>query len=51
MINTTRFASLGTTVSLWSSLSPSAKGCSRPKGPTTFGPLRSCEKASTLRSA
>ena len=49
--NTTRLAPLGMMVSLSSSLSPSANGCSRPNGPTTFGPLRSCENASTLRSA
>src|SRR5215469_14917459 len=49
--NTTELAPLGTMVSLTSSLTPSAKGCNRPKGPTTLGPLRSCENASTLRSA
>ena len=40
---TTRLAPLGTTVSFISSFSPSAIGCNRPNGPTTFGPLRSCE--------
>ena len=29
----------------------SAKDCSRPKGPTTFGPRRICTAAHTLRSA
>ena len=50
-MKTTRLAPLGITVSLNSSLAPSANGCSRPKGPTTLGPLRSCAQASTLRSA
>ena len=50
-MNTTRLAPLGITVSLMSSFSPSAIGCSSPNGPTTLGPLRSCENASTLRSA
>ena len=49
--NTTRLAPLGMIVSFISSLSPSANGCSRPNGPTTFGPLRNCDAASTLRSA
>jgi len=40
-IKTTRLAPLGMTVSLTSIFSPSAIGCSRPNGPTTFGPLRS----------
>ena len=51
MMKTTRLAPLGMIVSLISILSPSAKGCSSPNGPTTFGPLRNCENASTLRSA
>jgi putative NADH-flavin reductase len=41
---------LGMMVSFSTSLRPSAIGCSKPKGPTTFGPLRSCDIASTLRS-
>lgn len=49
-MKTTRLAPLGITVSLSNSLSPSAKGCSSPNRPTTFGPLRNCEKAKTLRS-
>lgn len=32
----------GRTGSLVNSLSPSAMGCRRPYGPTTFGPLRCC---------
>ena len=35
---TTLLAPLGTTVSLTSSLTPSAIGWSRPSGPTTIGP-------------
>ncbi len=49
--NTTRLAPAGRIVSLNSSLTPSAIGCSRPNGPTTLGPLRSCMAAITLRSA
>ena len=48
---TTRFAPEGRMVSLKNSLRPSASGCSRPKGPTTLGPLRSCMAPITLRSA
>ncbi len=48
---TTRLAPLGITVSLKSSLAPSASGCSSPNAPTTFGPFLSCAAASTLRSA
>ena len=50
-MNTTRLAPDGRMVSLNSSLTPSAMGWSRPKGPTTLGPLRSCMAAITLRSA
>ena len=50
-MKTTRLAPLGMMVSLTSIFSPSAIGCSSPNGPTTFGPLRSCENARTLRSA
>lgn len=32
------------------SLSPSAIGCSRPYGPTTFGPLRNCIYPKIFRS-
>ena len=48
---TPRLAPVGMTVSFISSFSPSANGCNRPKGPTTFGPRRNCAAASTLRSA
>ena len=41
----------GMIVSLKNSFTPSAIGCSRPNGPTTFGPLRSCIHPMTLRSA
>ena len=37
--------------SLNTNFSRSAKDCSRPKGPTTFGPRRICTAAQTLRSA
>lgn len=36
--------------SLINSFTPSAMGCSRPYGPTTFGPLRNCIYPSTFRS-
>ena len=48
---TTRLAPAGMIVSLVSSFSPSAIGWNKPKGPTTFGPLRICMDAMTLRSA
>ena len=41
----------GMIVSFISIFSASAKGCHRPNGPTTLGPLRNCIAASTLRSA
>ena len=37
--------------SLNTNLSRSAKDCSRPQGPTTFGPRRICTAAQILRSA
>ena len=40
----------GMMVSLSRSFRPSAKGCSRPNGPTTLGPRRSWIDAQTLRS-
>ena len=49
--NRSLLAPVGTMVSLSSILSASAKGCSKPKGPTTLGPRRICIAASTLRSA
>ena len=45
---TVRLAPLGITVSLKKSLSPSAIGWRSPKGPTTLGPLRSCDGADHL---
>ncbi len=50
MRNSTVLALDGTIVSLSSSFSPSARGCSRPNGPTTLGPRRSWMEAQTLRS-
>ena len=41
----------GMTISLTMYLSKSAKLCSSPQGPTTFGPRRSCTAAQILRSA
>ena len=49
--NSTLFAPVGTMVSLSSIFSASAKGCSKPNGPTTLGPRRICIAAKTLRSA
>ena len=44
-------APAGMTSSFSTNLSRSAKDCSRPNGPTTFGPRRSCTAAQILRSA
>ena len=41
-MNRKRFERVGITTSLISSLITSAKGCSRPFGPTRFGPMRAC---------
>src|SRR5271155_929690 len=41
----------GTITSLNMNLKASAKVCSMPKGPTTFGPLRICTAAQIFRSA
>ena len=49
--NTALSAPAGTTISLTMYLRKSAKLCSSPQGPTTFGPLRSCTAAQILRSA
>ena len=43
-------AAAGMTGSLSTNFKRSAKDCSSPKGPTTFGPLRICTAAQTLRS-
>ncbi len=40
----------GITTSFSTNLMKSAKDCSRPHGPTTFGPRRSCTAAQTFRS-
>lgn len=49
-INIAKFALLGKTVSFNDNFKPSAKGCNKPKNPTTLGPLRRCIEAITLRS-
>ena len=49
--NSSRLEPAGMMVSFISIFSASANGCSRPNGPTTFGPLRNCIAARTLRSA
>ena len=49
--NSRRFDPDGMIVSFISILIASAKGCHRPNGPTTLGPLRNCIAARTLRSA
>ena len=46
-----RLAPVGTTISLNKSLATSANGCSNPNGPTRLGPMRTCMKPITLRSA
>jgi len=45
------FAAEGTIVYFRKTFSPSAKLCSSPHGPTTFGPRRSAIAAQILRSA
>jgi hypothetical protein len=44
------FALAGRMISLNTSLMPSAMGCSRPAGPTRFGPMRICTQPMNLRS-
>src|SRR5450432_2160709 len=44
-------APAGMTISLSTNFRKSAKDCSRPKGPTTLGPLRIITPAQILRSA
>jgi hypothetical protein len=41
----------GVELSFESSLSTSASGCIRPRGPTRFGPMRDWKRPSSLRSA
>ena len=49
--NTPLLAPAGMIGSLNTNFSRSAKDCSRPHGPTTFGPRRICTAAQILRSA
>ena len=49
--NTALSAPAGTTISLTMYFRKSAKLCSSPHGPTTFGPRRICTAAQILRSA
>ena len=49
-VNSSRSAPVGKIVSLKTIFSASAKGCHRPNGPTTLGPLRSWIAPITLRS-
>ncbi len=48
--NTGRSTPAGMTISFTTYFSASATDCSRPNGPTTFGPRRICTAAQTLRS-
>ncbi len=50
-MKTTRSAAFGMMSSLSASFTPSARLCSRPNGPTRFGPGRDCIRATTRRSA
>ena len=49
--NTPLLEPAGMTGSLNTNFNRSAKDCSRPHGPTTFGPRRICTAAQILRSA
>src|SRR5262249_53970555 len=49
--NTPLLAPAGITGSLTTNFSKSAKDCSKPQGPTTFGPRLICTAAQILRSA
>jgi hypothetical protein len=49
--NTPLLAPDGMIGSFSTNFSRSAKDCSRPQGPTTFGPRRICTAAQILRSA
>ena len=46
-----RSADAGIRSSFSSSFTPSAIGCSRPCGPTRYGPMRDCRRAANLRSS
>jgi hypothetical protein len=45
------FAFAGMNSSFVNIFTASAIGCSKPRGPALLGPIRSCMKAATLRSA
>ena len=47
---TPRCAAFGMTSSFNANLKPSIRDCSRPCGPTRFGPIRFCMRETTLRS-
>ena len=49
--NSVLLAAEGMMVSCRNTFNPSAKDCSNPNGPTTFGPRRSAIAAQILRSA
>ena len=49
-MKTTLSAAFGMMSSLSASFTPSARLCSRPKGPCTLGPMRCCIRATTRRS-
>ena len=46
-----RSAASGTRCSFNINFTPSAIGCSRPCGPTRYGPIRDCRRAANLRSS
>ena len=50
-MKTTLSTAFGTMSSFSISLTPSARLCSRPKGPCTLGPMRCCIRATTRRSS
>jgi hypothetical protein len=50
-LNTGRSAESGVTSSFSSSFTPSAMGCSSPRGPTRYGPIRDCSRAANFRSS
>ena len=49
-MKTTLSAAVGMMSSFSASFTPSARLCSRPNGPFTFGPMRCCIRATTRRS-
>jgi hypothetical protein len=50
LTNKILFAFIGNSISFTNSFNPSAKGCSKPNGPTTEGPRRLCIAAITFLS-